>query len=86
MVSSAVLAIFVPTFFFVSITPGMCMTLALTLGMTIGVRRSLWMMAGEVIGVALVAASAVIGIAAVMTQYPDIFLSLIHISEPTRPY
>jgi hypothetical protein len=32
----AVLAIFIPTFFFVSITPGMCMTLALTMGMSIG--------------------------------------------------
>ncbi|MFA0071362.1 LysE family translocator, partial [Vibrio breoganii] len=30
---SALLWAFIPTFFFVSITPGMCMTLALTLGM-----------------------------------------------------
>ncbi|MFA0371407.1 LysE family translocator, partial [Vibrio sp. 10N.222.54.F6] len=33
---SALLWAFIPTFFFVSITPGMCMTLALTLGMSIG--------------------------------------------------
>ncbi len=37
MIESSVLTIFIPTFFFVSVTPGMCMTLALTMGMTIGV-------------------------------------------------
>lgn len=69
----SVLAIFVPTFFFVSITPGMCMTLALTLGMTIGVRKTLWMMIGELLGVAIVAISAVIGVAAIMLKFPSIF-------------
>ncbi|MFC6632181.1 LysE family translocator [Microbulbifer taiwanensis] len=69
----SVLALFVPTFFFVSVTPGMCMTLALTMGMTLGVRRTLWMMAGELTGVALVAVSAVLGIAALMLQYPGAF-------------
>lgn len=34
------LGVFIPTFFLVSLTPGMCMTLSLTLGMTIGVRRT----------------------------------------------
>ena len=48
----ALLSAFIPTFFVVSITPGMCMTLALSLGITIGVKRALWMMAGELVGVA----------------------------------
>ncbi|GAC07079.1 MAG: LysE family translocator [Alteromonadaceae bacterium] len=69
----AILAVFIPTFFFVSITPGMCMTLAMTLGMSVGVRRTLWMMAGEVIGVALVAIAAVVGVASVMLNYPSVF-------------
>ncbi|MFV8781806.1 LysE family translocator [Microbulbifer sp. SA54] len=69
----AVLALFVPTFFFVSITPGMCMTLALTLGMAVGVRRTMWMMLGELCGVALVALAAVMGIAALMLKYPLAF-------------
>jgi len=69
----AVLGVFIPTFFFVSITPGMCMTLAMTLGMSIGVRRTMWMMIGELIGVALVAIAAVLGVASVMLNYPDIF-------------
>ncbi|MDX1269520.1 MAG: LysE family transporter, partial [Oceanisphaera sp.] len=65
--------VFIPTFFFVSITPGMCMTLALSLGMTVGVRRTLWMMVGELVGVGLVACLAVVGVAAVMLQYPQLF-------------
>ena len=69
----AILAVFIPTFFFVSITPGMCMTLAMTLGMSIGVRRTLWMMIGELIGVAIVAIAAVLGVASIMLNYPDLF-------------
>ncbi|MBR9858689.1 MAG: LysE family translocator [Gammaproteobacteria bacterium] len=65
--------VFIPTFFFVSVTPGMCMTLALSLGMTVGVRRTLWMMVGELVGVGLVACLAVVGVAAVMLQYPQLF-------------
>ncbi|UPW20310.1 LysE family translocator [Agarivorans sp. TSD2052] len=70
----SVLLIFIPTFFFVSITPGMCMTLAMTLGMTIGLRRTFWMMLGEMVGVGIVAILAVLGVAAVMLRYPDIFI------------
>ncbi|USD62170.1 LysE family translocator [Vibrio sp. SCSIO 43140] len=71
----ATLSLFIPTFFFVSITPGMCMTLALTMGMSIGYKRTLWMMVGELLGVALVALAAILGIAAVMLKYPDIFFA-----------
>ncbi len=76
MLDLAVLAVFIPTFFFVSITPGMCMTLAMTLGMSVGVRRTLWMMAGEVLGVAVVAIAAVIGVASIMLNYPELFAVL----------
>ncbi|EIU7611405.1 LysE family translocator [Vibrio vulnificus] len=71
----ALLSAFIPTFFFVSITPGMCMTLALTLGMSIGYKRTLWMMIGELVGVAVVSVAAVVGIAAVMLNYPMLFIS-----------
>lgn len=57
----------------VSATPGMCMTLALTLGMTIGLKRTLWMMLGELIGVAIVSVLAVVGVASVMLNYPSVF-------------
>lgn len=49
------------------------MTLALSLGMTVGVRRTLWMMLGELVGVGLVACLAVVGVAAIMLQYPMLF-------------
>lgn len=73
MISLSLLSVFVPTFFMVSLTPGMCMTLSMTLGMTIGVRRALWMMLGELAGVGLVAVSAVVGVATLMLRYPEVF-------------
>jgi homoserine/homoserine lactone efflux protein len=72
----SILLIFIPTFFLVSITPGMCMTLAMTLGMTIGLRRTFWMMLGEMAGVGIVAILAVLGVAAIMLRFPDIFVML----------
>ncbi len=73
MLDITLLALFIPTFFLVSITPGMCMTLAMTLGMSIGVKNTLWMMWGELLGVALVAVAAVLGVSAVMLQFPQVF-------------
>jgi threonine/homoserine/homoserine lactone efflux protein len=69
----AVLVIFIPTWFFISITPGLCMTLAMTLGMSVGIRKTLWMMLGEVLGVATVAILAVVGVASLMLNYPTLF-------------
>ncbi len=73
MVSLGLLSVFVPTFLFVSLTPGMCMTLSMVLGMTQGVRRTLWMMAGELVGVGLVAAAAGAGVATLMLRQPELF-------------
>lgn len=73
MIDTTLLSLFIPTFFLVSITPGMCMTLAMTLGMSIGVRNTLWMMWGELLGVALVAILAVIGVSSVMLKFPQFF-------------
>lgn len=70
----SLLSIFIPTFIVVSATPGMCMTLSMTLGMTIGIRRAMWMMLGELLGVALVSVLAVIGVASIMLKYPEIFM------------
>lgn len=61
------------SFFLVALSPGLCMTLAMSLGMSIGVRRTLWMMAGELAGIALVGASAVLGVAALLLQAPTVF-------------
>ena len=75
-INLALLAVFIPTFFLVSLTPGMCMTLALSMGMSIGLKKTFYMMYGELIGVALVATSSVVGVATVMINYPTIFLVL----------
>jgi threonine/homoserine/homoserine lactone efflux protein len=76
LMSTALLLALIPTFFFVSVTPGMCMTLSLTLGMTVGIRRTMWMMLGELIGVGTVAVLVVIGVAALIVQYPQLFVVL----------
>lgn len=73
MIDTSILAVFIPTFFLVSITPGMCMTLALTMGMSVGLRKTLWMMWGELTGVALVTIATVIGVASIMLEYPVVF-------------
>lgn len=69
----SLLPLFIVTFFFVSITPGLCMTLAMTLGMTVGLKRTLWMMAGELLGVAIIATAAAIGVAAILLSHPTLF-------------
>ncbi len=69
----ATLTAFAPLFFIVSITPGMCMTLAMSLGIRIGVRRTMWMMLGELSGVGLVAGASVVGVAAIMVNFPTVF-------------
>jgi len=73
MLNPAMLAVFIPTFFFVSATPGMCMTLSMTLGMTVGLKRALWMMVGELIGVGLVVIFSMIGVATLLLTYPSFF-------------
>ncbi len=64
---------FSASFFLVALSPGLCMTLAMSLGISIGVRRTLWMMAGELTGIALVGASAVLGVAALLLKAPTVF-------------
>ena len=51
----------------------MCMTLAMSLGITIGVRKTFWMMYGELLGVATVAIASVLGVATIMAKFPQLF-------------
>ncbi len=48
------LGLYTVTIAAVSFTPGLCMALAFTLGLTVGYRKTLWMMAGELVGLAVV--------------------------------
>lgn len=52
--------VFIPTIAAISLTPGMCMTLAFTLGLSQGYRQTLWMMWGELAGVATVVSTCVL--------------------------
>lgn len=67
MIVHSSLVLFISTFFFVSITPSLCISLV----MSVGIRRTLWMIIGQVIGVVAVAIFVVV--ASVMLKYPDIF-------------
>ena len=64
---------FAASFFLVALSPGLCMTLAMSLGITIGPRRTLWMMAGELAGIALIGVAAVLGVAALLLKAPTFF-------------
>ena len=66
----SLLYFFIPVFFVVSITPGLCMTLALTMGMSIGLGNTMKMMVGELSGVLLVAAVVVVGGGGLMAANP----------------
>lgn len=70
------LILFIPTIALVSLTPGMCMMLALSLGITAGYRRTLWMMAGELVGVALVVTLSVWLLGHMMALNPTWFRGL----------
>ena len=77
----SLLLLFIPTFFAVSISPGMCMILSLNLGINIGIKRSLPMMYGELIGVGLVAACSLIGVSTIILTYPEVFSLLKILSD-----
>lgn len=64
---------FCGTFFLIAFSPGLCMTLSMSLGISIGVRRTLWMMAGELAGIGLVSICAMLGVAALLVGAPQVF-------------
>jgi threonine/homoserine/homoserine lactone efflux protein len=76
LIDLSILVLFIPTFMLVSATPGMCMTLAMTMGMTVGVRRTFWMMWGELAGVGLGSVAAVVGVATIMLHLHFVCFSL----------
>jgi threonine/homoserine/homoserine lactone efflux protein len=49
------------------------MTLSMSLGISVGVRRALWMMLGELTGIALVSAAAMAGVAVLLVGAPHVF-------------
>lgn len=70
------LGAFAATCLLVSLTPGLCSVLCMSLATTIGVRRTQWMMLGELAGMGCVAAAAVLSTAAVLHMQPALFDAL----------
>ena len=68
--------VFIPTIAAISLTPGMCMTLAFTLGLSQGYRKTLWMMWGELAGVATVVTSCVLLLTWIQSLSPVYFTGL----------
>lgn len=68
--------VFIPTIAVISLTPGMCMTLAFTLGLSQGYRKTLWMMWGELAGVATVVTSCVLLLTWIQSLSPFYFTGL----------
>ncbi|MFO1402298.1 MAG: LysE family translocator [Steroidobacteraceae bacterium] len=66
---------FCASYFLIAVSPGLCMMLALSLGVSIGVRRALPMMLGEMAGIALVGAAVMAGIAALLLNAPRAFVA-----------
>ena len=71
--SSDLILLFIPTIASVSFTPGLCMTLAFTLGLSIGYKRALWMMLGELTGVATVFAATFWSLGWLLSRDPIYF-------------
>ena len=71
--SSDLILLFIPTIASVSFTPGLCMTLAFTLGLSIGYQRTLWMMLGELIGVATVFTATFWSLSWLLSRDPSYF-------------
>ena len=71
--SPDLIILFIPTIASVSFTPGLCMTLAFTLGLSIGYKRTLWMMLGELSGVATVFTATFWSLGWLLSQDPVYF-------------
>ena len=71
--SSDLILLFIPTIASISFTPGLCMTLAFTLGLSIGYQRTLWMMLGELSGVATVFATTFWSLSWLLSRDPIYF-------------
>ena len=71
-----ILTVFIPTIFVISITPSICMILALNVGIKVGVLRSLWMIVGELLGLSLVFLACALSSSSLSATYPKLFFLL----------
>ncbi|EPM8487347.1 hypothetical protein ACTSDY_000604 [Campylobacter coli] len=64
--------LFILTFVSVSLLPGLCMSLAFSLGLSLGYKNTLWMIFGELVGLALVVLCCALGIEFIL-RYENLF-------------
>ncbi|RAZ49116.1 LysE family translocator [Campylobacter hyointestinalis] len=65
--------LFITTFWAISLLPGLNMTLALSLGMSVGYKKTLFMMAGATISLGIVAFVCAVSVGAVLAKFPIFF-------------
>ncbi|EHJ7668303.1 LysE family transporter [Campylobacter coli] len=64
--------LFILTFVSVSLLPGLCMSLAFSLGLSLGYKNTLWMIFGELVGLVLVVLCCALGIEFIL-RYENLF-------------
>ncbi len=67
---------FAPTFLLASLAPGMSMAFALKAGISLGYKRALSLMIGELVGISLVSIASLIFVIEVMQNLPVLHISL----------
>ncbi|CUU72049.1 LysE family translocator [Campylobacter hyointestinalis] len=65
--------LFITTFWVISLLPGLNMTLALSLGMSVGYKKTLFMIAGATISLGIVAFVCAVSVGAVLAKFPIFF-------------
>ncbi len=60
----------IPILLSISLLPGLCMLLSLNLGLRLGVTRTLWMMAGELCALAVIALFVLLGTSTLLFDNP----------------
>ncbi|WP_454951417.1 LysE family translocator [Campylobacter showae] len=68
--------LFIVTFFPISLMPGINMTYAMSIGMSLGYVRALPMMAGQLTSLAFVGICCMLGVGAVLAHYSFAFKAL----------
>jgi len=76
MTELSIILLFIPSMLMISAIPGMCMTLAFSLGLRYGIRKTIPMMLGELLGVSIITVSAILGVASFLLAYPNGFIFL----------
>lgn len=68
--------LFITTFVFVSILPGITMCIAMSLGLSLGFSKTLYLMFGQTLALGFVCAICGVGVGAIILKFPELFIAL----------